>query len=36
MATFAELLKGQVVDLFGDMNDCFDANEVIVDVNASP
>ena len=36
MATFAELAVGQVVDLFGKMNDCFDANEVIVDVNASP
>ena len=39
MATFAELAVGQVVDLFGQMgqsNDCFDANEVIVDVNASP
>jgi hypothetical protein len=36
MATFAELAVGQVIDLFGRMNDCFDANEVIVDVNASP
>jgi hypothetical protein len=36
MATFAELAVGQVVDLFGVMSDCFDANEVIVDVNASP
>ena len=36
MATFAELAVGQVIDLFGKMNDCFDANEVIVDVNASP
>ena len=36
MATFAELAEGQVIDLFGVMNDCFDANEVIVDVNASP
>jgi hypothetical protein len=36
MATFAELALGQVVDLFGVMSDCFDANEVIVDVNASP
>ena len=36
MATFSELAVGQVVDLFGKMNDCFDANEVIVDVNASP
>jgi hypothetical protein len=36
MATFAELALGQVVDMFGTMNDCFDANEVIVDVNASP
>lgn len=36
MATFAELAVGQVVDLFGVMTDCFDANEVIVDVNASP
>ena len=36
MATFSELAVGQVVDLFGEMNDCFDANEVIVDVNASP
>jgi len=36
MATFAELSVGQVVDLFGEINDCFDANEVIVDVNASP
>ena len=36
MATFADLAVGQVVDLFGKMNDCFDANEVIVDVNASP
>ena len=35
-ATFSELAVGQVVDLFGKMNDCFDANEVIVDVNASP
>jgi hypothetical protein len=35
-ATFSELAVGQVVDLFGEMNDCFDANEVIVDVNASP
>jgi hypothetical protein len=36
MATFAELAVGQVIDLFGVMSDCFDANEVIVDVNASP
>jgi hypothetical protein len=36
MATFAELAVGQVIDLFGTMSDCFDANEVIVDVNASP
>jgi len=36
MATFAELAVGQVIDLFGKSNDCFDANEVIVDVNASP
>jgi hypothetical protein len=36
MATFAELAVGQAVDLFGVMSDCFDANEVIVDVNASP
>ena len=36
MVTFAELAVGQVIDLFGVMNDCFDANEVIVDVNASP
>ena len=36
MATFSELAVGQVVDLFGEMNDCFDANEVIVDVNAGP
>jgi len=35
-ATFSELAVGQVVDLFGEMNDCFDANEVIVDVNAGP
>jgi hypothetical protein len=36
MAAFADLYVGQIVDLFGVMNDCFDANEVIVDVNASP
>jgi len=36
MAEFGDLATGQVVDLFGVMNDCFDANEVIVDVNASP
>jgi hypothetical protein len=36
MAAFTNLYVGQVVDLFGVMNDCFDANEVIVDVNASP
>ena len=36
MAAFTDLYVGQVVDLFGTMNDCFDANEVIVDVNASP
>jgi hypothetical protein len=36
MADFTALTVGQVVDLFGVMNDCFDANEVIVDVNASP
>jgi len=36
MAEFGDLAVGQVVDLFGRMNDCFDANEVIVDVNASP
>jgi len=35
MATFEELMVGQAVDLFGVMSDCFDANEVIVDVNAS-
>jgi hypothetical protein len=36
MAEFDALALGQVVDLFGVMSDCFDANEVIVDVNASP
>ena len=36
MAAFSDLYVGQVVDLFGVMSDCFDANEVIVDVNASP
>jgi hypothetical protein len=36
MAAFTNLYVGQVVDLFGVMNDCFDAYEVIVDVNASP
>ncbi|MBT8098654.1 MAG: DUF4382 domain-containing protein, partial [Gammaproteobacteria bacterium] len=36
MATIDELSVGQIVDLFGAMNECFDAHEVIVDVNASP
>jgi hypothetical protein len=36
MADFGDLAVGQVVDMFGTMTDCFDANEVIVDVNASP
>jgi hypothetical protein len=39
MADFTALAVGQIVDLFGDfgeLNDCFEANEVIVDVNASP
>lgn len=36
MGTFDDLAVDQVVDLFGVMNDCFDANEVIVDLNASP
>ncbi|NIS91393.1 MAG: DUF4382 domain-containing protein [Woeseiaceae bacterium] len=36
MGTFADLALGQVVELFGVMSDCFDANEVIVDLNAGP
>jgi hypothetical protein len=36
MGEFGDLAVGQVADLFGVMSDCFDANEVIVDVNASP
>jgi Domain of unknown function (DUF4382) len=36
MADFGDLAVGQIVDLFGIMSDCFDANEVIVDVNAGP
>ncbi len=36
MGTIDSLALGQVVELFGVMSDCFDANEVIVDVNASP
>ncbi len=35
MGAFTDLAVGQVIDLFGVMSDCFDANEVIVDVNAS-
>jgi hypothetical protein len=36
MGDFADLAVGQAVDMFGTMTDCFDANEVIVDLNASP
>lgn len=38
MAAFADIVAGQVVDLFGTTagDSCFEANEVIVDVNASP
>lgn len=35
MGEFADLVAGQAVDLFGAMNDCFDASEVIVDLDAS-
>jgi Domain of unknown function (DUF4382) len=36
MGMFEDLAVDQVVDLFGTMNDCFDASEVIVDASPAP